>query len=559
MNTNISILIILFVLSFDINAQQNPCQPVCPVRPIDTILPEFIHPPLPPVIVLLDCDMNGIPDADEGTGDIDNDGIPNHCDKDNDGDGKPDEDDKCYNVAGTLPNGCRQASDDVKKIFYVHGLKGDGTSWEKVRTWSDGNFTKAEFPEIDYEDAQEDFGAAASSLEDHITHHTNDPINDPTWKDKSNFIIAHSLGGLVSRHLHEYMNNVDNPVPYNGIVTFGTPHQGAKILEAKIYNDGIKYKNVFDDACRSLSLGPFTELVENKTVLDLLSSFINVNENVNILCPKIADFVLGYAETAISAPIEDDMLPSNAPSWPTPPTTHNIAFYGVESNDAGSLFARFAGANLENPDGGSGPNSYDLWGADASDDEGLNFFVDALTEYEGQYQYYLDKAQNPPWWCNLPQWGYLAFIQFNNHCNTWENYQIAHAYKQGVDWFGRVNNAYRSLVGEYGASISSTWTCNVSYNGTFAYSYTVSDPSYCSCSHPTCSTQVTSVSTVTSWEKESDAVVLTESAMNFPGATRPAQLMQGSNHLQMRNDSNTKEALQEKIFGGKLDSYFKVE
>jgi hypothetical protein len=46
--------------------------------------------------------------------------------------------------------------------------------------------------------------------------------------------------------------------------------------------------------------------------------------------------------------------------------------------------------------------------------------------------------------------------------------------------------------------------------------------------------------------------------MNFPGATRPAQLMQGSNHLQMRNDSNTKEAMR-LIYEGILDPYFEVK
>jgi hypothetical protein len=54
-------------------------------------------------------------------------------------------------------------------------------------------------------------------------------------------------------------------------------------------------------------------------------------------------------------------------------------------------------------------------------------------------------------------------------------------------------------------------------------------------------------------DKPSDGVVLTESAMAFPGAQ--AEEMPGSNHQQMRNDSNTK-AKMLKLLGGGFGAYF---
>ena len=48
-----------------------------------------------------------------------------------------------------------------------------------------------------------------------------------------------------------------------------------------------------------------------------------------------------------------------------------------------------------------------------------------------------------------------------------------------------------------------------------------------------------------------------KSAMNGPGANYPVQVMMGSNHFQMRNDSKTKDATElifERGIGGK---YFK--
>lgn len=58
--------------------------------------------------------------------------------------------------------------------------------------------------------------------------------------------------------------------------------------------------------------------------------------------------------------------------------------------------------------------------------------------------------------------------------------------------------------------------------------------------------------------KPSDGFILAESAMNGPGATYGPQLMDGSNHIQMKNDSNMKDAIKA-IFEDGLDRpYFQT-
>ena len=52
----------------------------------------------------------------------------------------------------------------------------------------------------------------------------------------------------------------------------------------------------------------------------------------------------------------------------------------------------------------------------------------------------------------------------------------------------------------------------------------------------------------------SDGIVLAESAMNYPGAGH-VDVMPASNHMQMRNDSNTKAKLL-KLFTSGYDDYF---
>ena len=55
-------------------------------------------------------------------------------------------------------------------------------------------------------------------------------------------------------------------------------------------------------------------------------------------------------------------------------------------------------------------------------------------------------------------------------------------------------------------------------------------------------------------DKPSDGVVLAESAANYPGANYSRELT-GSNHTQMRNDANTKDALL-RLLEGEYGDFF---
>ena len=57
--------------------------------------------------------------------------------------------------------------------------------------------------------------------------------------------------------------------------------------------------------------------------------------------------------------------------------------------------------------------------------------------------------------------------------------------------------------------------------------------------------------------KPSDGVVLAESAKSFPGS-KPGGPLEGSNHFQMRNDSQLKIKLKD-LYDGKFDDWFITE
>lgn len=143
--------------------------------------------------------------------------------------------------------------------------------------------------------------------------------------------------------------------------------------------------------------------------------------------------------------------------------------------------------------------------------------------------------------------------------------EIALAYKKGVDWFPTLNDSYKSLIGalelnvdiqqsqtgcqcdeyEYGELVSTTFISGVTDceslnqgNG-YIWSYECS-PVY-------------SVSYSYTY-KDSDGFILKESAQAIPNNVHVSD-MPGSNHLQMRNDGNTKDKL-DALFTGAIHPYF---
>jgi len=65
------------------------------------------------VSLVADSDGDGIPDVDEGTGDPDNDGIPNYLDTDSDNDGMPDGWEVQYGLQPTIDDGDGDADADT--------------------------------------------------------------------------------------------------------------------------------------------------------------------------------------------------------------------------------------------------------------------------------------------------------------------------------------------------------------------------------------------------------------------------------------------------------------
>ena len=428
----------------------------------------------------------------------------------------------------------------MKKIFFIHGLKGDATAWGPVRAYYDGQKEYAEMPVIDYGVHQNSMSQAASALSEVIHQHTKDDEDDIKAK---NFIIAHSLGGIVARFLPQYLE-AGNKKPYNGIVTFGSAHKGAKAADNKVLYDYVG--RAIDDACYRLFEGPKTEALNTSFILKVASIFINVEDKLDKVCDNLVGFVYDFLETSISGGIESRLTTESY--FPPLETEHNIAVYGIE--DPGFLVPRIAGTYL-NP-----PATYPVFSADASDNEGQMFFNEQLLFYLNKYNEYSELAEDWPWWCGLssPTW-WICKAQ-----NEKEQ-EIADAYKLGVDWFNDIEGIYSQYIGAGGYQIDElTYTCQLYNSSEPTYSYIVENPEdcVCCCGIPNCVSKV-----VTTWvgmtieNKESDGFILKESATEIINPTHDPIVMQGSNHLQMRNDSNTEDVFN-KLFRGEWDEFFET-
>ncbi len=137
--------------------------------------------------------------------------------------------------------------------------------------------------------------------------------------------------------------------------------------------------------------------------------------------------------------------------------------------------------------------------------------------------------------------------------------EILNAYKQGQDWFNRLDDQYKTIIGAIDYTKTTKWYCECENVKTGAFTSTlITNPNDCpSSSSNGIVCEAVEYTTYTQIKKDSDGVVLAESAMNIPFATAPPRKMINSSHMQMRNDENTRTGLNA-IYNGDVGFFFKT-
>jgi len=409
----------------------------------------------------------------------------------------------------------------------LHGYQGNELSFKPV---ADDVFARFKAVNIrtDYSAEQGSLAAAAANTEIDI----NDIIHGH-HDTEHNFIIAHSMGGLVARTLGQMIHPTTGAPYYNGLITFGTPHQGVFAANTLVENPQ-QISNALTNACQKLAIGPVKEGINNTGALGSLAIMFGFGGGIlNYACEAGVGYGFPALVRFVEQGVEAEMTTSAAAAIPDMPTDHKAVFYGREhgiseiGNSDGTLTPRFIGALLNDP------STFPLYGADASDALGI-------AEVASQLDFYVTKMN---FWQNLHN--ELCPGGFLSWC--WSNAKpIAIAYKEGVDWFPTLDPTWQELIGARETNIVQ-WGCYY-WNEDWYYGQCTEylgydsncDPSYSyDCEEPAYGPQLTI--------KQSDGFILEESAMNGPGMNYDVQFMDGSNHMQMRNDSNMEDAIK-KIF-----------
>ncbi len=513
----------------------------CTTTPIDLSINETEYTPPPPVIIIVDSDGDGIIDDVEGTEDLDEDGVPNYLDLDSDGDGIGDSVDLCYFHFGLPPSGCPAAITD-RNVFWVHGYQGNSQSLRMPGEDAGKKYRiKSRFP--DYNASQSSLNACADELRSDINAVLNGAVNT-----EKNFIVAHSMGGLVTRVLGEMANPAGGPA-YNGVITFGTPHLGAAVANTLV-NSPEKINAFLTQACKELSAGPVNESINNTGILGRVAVAFGFAGGV---LANACDAGIGegfpLVSSFLSTGLEGQLTTTVASSLPPTPTGNKAVFYGVEDDDNETLTPRFMGAVMHSA------NEFPVYGADASDGLGITMVNHELNNYVSKHHYW--DEQCAPWylWLTCPPCAIAEEIRYNQLTNSW---------KKGVDWFPTLNPSWKYLIGALDLNIEQTGCqCDTYSYGNLQYTQTYHGVTDCDAYESSSSTQWTECNPyyeVFSQTQPSDGFILQESAMNMPGLNYPVQVMQGSNHLQMRNDSQMGDAVN-LIFNNGIDhrGYFNTE
>lgn len=440
--------------------------------------------------------------------------------------------------------------------------------------------------------ASEDWRTTSASLP------VNNGFNPPhTQKD---FIIAHSQGGIVAR---EWLRNMDEtPVTFpdhaHGLVTFGTPHAGAAILNNTRPDLLNKAPAFFNEGCRALANATVTEIVQRNFITRLLvsSSMQNtiVNSGCNVFSNTIVPFALDnyHKRTTLDYYVGSAFLTQASTVHPQGGLSDYtlkvpvVQFYGEEEQP---VMWRFFSSTLS-LETDAMDNAQIEFGYDKDDALQIKV-VNMINEFQAKY-YIAQNHYN--YWNNKKCYIWLFCPTCYGICK-WEandgknkNSKLMNAYGPAITWLSEANDYY--LADLVGAKVTNTekycleekvnycerprpgHTAGQGYNigGTIKIIKSIVTKEYLSTNN-TCPasrtvstgsgcyerTKVTPVYRTTSYYKPNDGVVLAESAAaNIKNVgTHRYWKMKKTNHDQMKNSFETKTALT-KLYNGELGDFF---
>ncbi len=440
---------------------------------------------------------------------------------------------------------------DERIVGFLHGIAGSVDTWEKVRThfWQtyEVNTPHLEYSQTGIHDAAYDINAQLKTFNDEYIE--NPEIPDYTV-DKT-YLIAHSLGGIVGRRMeanYDLFNTESWNEQYNGMITFGTPHQGTFLVGNKN-----KVKQFASEGCDVLSEAYVGEFVANFQIpIPILGAVLrNIARNITLgsdnqdgfiedfVCDKIVSLGAGHLLDQMIPPIGESLHPESDNMIELSNNLYDmpiVSAYGLE-DDPVSLRQAYSSFNST--------NSYELWMAGDPDGE-KNFeedyedFLDGLLAKRYEIIFNNAHAPDPKWW-NPFSWNYSGATTLKE----WG--QVAQDFYEAYEWVADLDQGYRLLSDidqiipeQIGEEIIAC-TCITPQGTVVTCEEPFPGPLY------DCTQTTVPIYIYHFIKNESDGTVRANSAVNVPHVGVPNEGqgefhtfdMPGSNHIQMKNDWNT--------------------
>ncbi len=475
-----------------------------------------------------------------------------------------------------------------KSVMFLHGLAGSKASWHKPWQYTLNNYWGSSF-NLEYTKSENSFDEAALATSADIQKYLIPlKLNEPNRCSNEDYIITHSQGGIVARHLdcHWRMSELDpfyyNTIGksffrrgFNGIVTFATPNDGAHI---GLTMD--QHKNIIQSVISTVVLNDIEEL--SYDFIETFKLFPKLQNSIISMKSNLDTFIKNQMSPLILSELHPQTLTEMLPNSPLINTlknynsrVHRVAFYGIE--EAPEIWRVLDMVLNEEP------SEADLWMANEDETLMKNMeIIRANHEAEIKEQERLKKinlskmrSNNIKTYVSAALLVTPAVMVFNLRAKNFKakaktNEKIIKNRSVSVDFLNNANTQWRYLIGSYHVDSFDFKVIkeyqltigNVVYMKTQDsalaleyYQIFMQEPEY---NYKT----VLTVTFIPSRERSffpSDGVVLAKSQVAFPGVKESdTDIMRKNNHFQVRNSSETKRVLENLFEGREYDDFFKL-
>lgn len=457
-----------------------------------------------------------------------------------------------------------QDTNRTKLIYWVHGLAGNSSSWNRVQETTDGITPISSYPSRNSEGYVANYQGEegrrmtglASWVHDNMEIWRNGTPRRDTLPHNEDILIAHSQGGIVSRTIRErhLSNQTRYPIKAGQLATFGTPNGGAYIINTTRPIDG-EVQAWINDGCDALSDALVQDFVGSKWWLDAIITPSMIQGFTSKACDGLDAIVLPMLVNSIRKPVGQDYAIGSThiaklDSIANIDTMRVVTFFGVEEDP---VFWRVLHTMTHTSDSTLSGNILfnDPFGLN-DDDEFPNFV-------NGMIQDYATKEQM--WRARAGTWNWLPW--------NWHAGEKAEIYDEAKTWLEGANPAWKRFIGaRHDSAYQDGYKCFCGF-GNAPYEVSSIIECYSSCPPSWFGTgQIPTMEDLLNYfvgylpnikhvitEEPSDGVVPVASQIDYPGARR--WRMDNTNHMQERNCTQTRDRLNE-LFNGDHGRAFRV-